>query len=148
MSGRTILMTQVVQATPAQIWACWTDPDLLPRWFGPKGHRCVTHEIDLRQGGHWLFDMIGPAGEVYPNLHRYDLYLPQTRLEYRLFDPRSDDLHAEAEVTLTPVAGGCRVTLEMTFPSRTIRDAAVNFGAVELGQTSLQKLATLAQAQA
>lgn len=144
--GRTILLTRVIHATPARIWQCWTDPALLPQWFGPEGHSCVTREIDLREGGYWLFDMIGPMGEVYPNLHRYDLYDRDRRIEYRLFDPKADDLHAEVVVTLTPVEGGCRVTMEMTFPSTAIRDAVVNFGAVELGQTTLAKLAATAEA--
>ena len=34
----------------------------------------------------------------------------------------------------------------MLLPSQVIRDAVVNFGAVELGQTTLDKLAALAEA--
>lgn len=145
MTGRTILLTRVLRASPERIWQCWTDPNLLPRWFGPEGHSCQTKEIDLRPGGHWLFDMIGPKGEVYANLHRYTLYDPPKRLEFTMFDPSQDEPHAEVVVTLTPVDGGTRVTQEMTFPSQTIRDAVVNFGAVELGQTTLAKLAAQAE---
>lgn len=145
MSGRTILLTRVVKASPERVWRCWTDPALLPRWFGPEGFTCQTHDIDLREGGHWLFDMIGPQGEVYPNLHRFLLHRPFTRIEFNMYDPGVDAIHAEVVVTLTPVEGGTRVTQEMTFADRAMRDAVVNFGAVELGQTTLAKLASLAE---
>ncbi len=146
MSGRSLLLTRVIKATPERIWRCWTDPALLPRWFGPEGHSCITKEIDLREGGHWLFDMIGPKGEVYPNLHRYLVYVPHQRIEFNMYDPRSEAVHAEVVVTLTVVEGGTRVTQEMTFSDRAMRDAVVNFGAVELGQTTLAKLAAIAEA--
>ena len=144
--GRSILLTRVIKVTPEKLWRCWTDPALLPQWFGPVGHHCITKEIDLRQGGHWLFDMIGPKGEVYPNLHGYTLYDPPKRLDYTLSDPNQTEPHAHVAVTLTPVEGGTRITMEMSFASQAIRDAVVNFGAVELGQTTLDKLAELAQA--
>ena len=143
--GRTILLTRLIHASPETIWRCWTDPRLLPKWFGPEGHHCVTLEIDLRQGGHWLFDMIGPKGEVYANLHRYTLYDPTKRIEFTMSDPTSGHDHAAVVVTLTPTEAGTRVTHEMTFASQAIRDGAVNFGAVELGQTTYAKLAVLAE---
>ncbi len=139
------MLTRVIKATPAKLWRCWTDPALLPQWFGPAGHGCVTKEIDLRQGGHWLFHMIGPKGEVYPNLHHYTLYDPPQRLDYTLSDPNQTEPHAQVVVTFTVVDGGTRITMEMTFASQAIRDAVVNFGAVEMGQTTLDKLADLAQ---
>lgn len=145
MSGRSLLLTRVIKASPERIWRCWTDPELLPKWFGPEGHSCITKEIDLREGGHWHFDMIGPKGEVYPNLHRYLVYVPDQRIEFNMYDPRVEAIHAEVVVTLTPADGGTRVTQEMTFSDRAMRDAVVNFGAVELGQTTLAKLAALAE---
>lgn len=145
MTGRSILLTRVIRATPETIWRCWTDPALLPVWFGPEGHSCQTKETDLREGGHWLFDMIGPKGEVYGNLHRYHRYVPNARIEFSMYDPASDAVHAEVVITLTKVDGGTRVTHEMTFLSSEIRDSAVNFGAVELGQTTYAKLAALAE---
>lgn len=146
MTGRSLLLTRVMAATPEKVWRCWTDPALLPQWFGPEGHYCITKDIDLRQGGRWLFDMIGPAGEVYPNLHVFTLYDPPKRLDYTLSDPGSSEIHAEVVVTLTPTGSGTRVTMEMTFTSQAMRDGAVNFGAVELGQTTLAKLAAMAEA--
>lgn len=145
MNGRSILLSRVIKASPEKIWRCWTDPALLPRWFGPEGHSCHTKEIDLRQGGHWLFDMIGPKGEIYPNLHRYHLYDPPRRIEFSMYDPTSDAVHAEVVVILTPTEGGTRITQEMTFPTEAICAEVRAFGAEALGQTTLAKLAAMAE---
>ena len=70
MTGRSVALTRLIAAPVARVWRCWTDPVLLPQWFGPEGFVCRTHDIDLREGGHWLFDMIAPDGRVWPNRSR------------------------------------------------------------------------------
>ena len=69
--SRKLTITRHIAAPPQMIWDAWTDPKVLPRWFGPEGHTCETKEIDLRPGGVWRFDMIGPQGQVWANRHRY-----------------------------------------------------------------------------
>ena len=81
-ADRQIILTRLIAAPAAKIWQCWTDPAILPRWFGPEGYSCVTKAIDLRQGGAWTFDMIGPDGKVWINRHRYTLLDPPKRLEF------------------------------------------------------------------
>ena len=83
MKDRQIVLTRLVPAPAAAIWRCWTDPAILPGWFGPEGYHCVTKDIDLREGGQWCFDMIGPDGTIWVNRHRYTLYVPEKRLGSR-----------------------------------------------------------------
>jgi uncharacterized protein YndB with AHSA1/START domain len=40
-----------IKATAEQLFAAWTRPELLVRWWGPEGVSCPTAEIDLRVGG-------------------------------------------------------------------------------------------------
>ena len=35
------------------MFAAWTDPIELRKWWGPKDVRCISAEIDLRVGGHY-----------------------------------------------------------------------------------------------
>ena len=44
-------------ASPALVFALWTQPALLPAWWGPEGHHLTTCEVDLRPGGNWRFNM-------------------------------------------------------------------------------------------
>jgi uncharacterized protein YndB with AHSA1/START domain len=146
MNDRSITLTRLIQANPERVWQCWTDPEILPKWFGPKGHTCVTKEIDLREGGRWRFDMIGPDGTVWPNRHDFKLYDRPNRIEFVLSDDSDGSEHAQVTVTLTPENGGTRVIQRMVFPTAAIRKAVVDFGAIELGQTTMDKLAAVAEA--
>ena len=38
------------------VWRAWTDPELLPRWYGP-GAETVVHRLDLKPGGLCLVEM-------------------------------------------------------------------------------------------
>ena len=140
MEGRQITLTRLIAAPAEVVWRCWTDPAILPKWFGPEGFSCATKEIDLRQGGIWRFDMTGPDGTVWANRHRFTLYDAPRRIEF-LLDADSDAAPPfEVVVTLTPEADGTRLTQTMTFPTAEARDGARSYGADRLGQTTLAKL--------
>ena len=145
MSGRRIALSRGIAAPVMSVWRCWTDPTVLPQWFGPDGFSCHTHDIDLRAGGHWLFDMIGPNGTTWPNRHRYTRIEMPYHFEF-LMDSGSDD-EAPVEVVMTLAADGntTRIRYEMTFPSAASRAMAVAHGAVDLGKQTLNKLAAMAQ---
>ena len=66
------------------VWGAWMNPETLPQWWGPDGFSCRTKRIDLRAGGEWVFDMIGPDGTVFPNHHRYIEVRPEERIGYTL----------------------------------------------------------------
>lgn len=145
LADRTLTLTRLIAASPAKVWRCWTDPALLPLWFGPEGYSCRTKEIDLRSGGLWRFDMIGPDGRVWPNRHRYDRMEPVTRIEFRM-DADDDAAPAmQVTVTLDPDGAGTRLSQVILFPDGEARAAALSFGADRLGAQTQAKLAALAE---
>ena len=144
---RVLRISRVLGATPERVWAAWTDPELLPKWFGPKGFSCETKEIDLRPGGVSIFDMVGPDGTVYPNRHRILSHDRPHRIVYLLDgegDPH-DDAPVEVVVTMEAVPEGTRLELHMTFPSAARRKEAADFGAEALGHETLEKLAAVVE---
>jgi len=142
LGHRQMTLTRLYKASPAQVWAAWTDPTVLPRWFGPEGITCVTKEIDLRPGGQWRFDMIG-LGQTWANRHRFTRHVPHERIEFLLDDDTDAAPPYEVVVTLVPEEGGTRLTQVMTFPSLAKKQEAEGYNAVELGQTTLAKLAVV-----
>lgn len=68
------------------------------------------------------------------------------RIEFLMDTGEGSEPHADVVVTMVPEAGGTRVTQVMTFPTPEICAAVKDFGAVELGQTTLAKLAAAAEA--
>lgn len=141
MAARTMAIAREIDAPVAAVWRAWTDPEALPRWWGPEGFTCRTHRIDLRPGGEWLFDMIGPDGSVWPNHHRHGRHVPGRRIDYVLMAGEDGPKHADASAIFEDLGGRTRVTLSMTFADQAQHDGAKGFGAEELGMQTLGKLA-------
>ena len=143
--NRTMTLERQIHATPEQVWRAWTDPAILPQWFGPAGYSCKTKDIDLRPGGLWRFDMIGPDGKVWPNRHHALTYAPQHTITFLLDDDSDAGTPMHVTVTLTPKDGGTFLTQHMIFPNAEAYAGAKAFGAIELGQTTLAKLAAIVE---
>ena len=47
----TLVVRRLIRATPERLFAFWTEPEHLVRWWGPNGASCPAAEIDLRAGG-------------------------------------------------------------------------------------------------
>lgn len=138
---RTMTIKRVIKAPVDRVWAAWCDPETLPLWWGPDGFSCRTSRIDLREGGEWVFDMIGPDGTVYPNHHRYTRMLENQRIDYILYWGEGGPKHADASVLFQPVEGGTQITLAMTLVTQEEHDQAMEFGAPAMGLQTLGKLA-------
>jgi uncharacterized protein YndB with AHSA1/START domain len=131
----------VIKAPVAVVWGAWMNAETLPQWWGPDGFSCRTSRIDLRPGGDWVFDMIGPDGTVYPNHHRYIVIQPHNRITYTLHWGENGPKHADASADFEDLGNATKVTLSMTFATAEEYQTAKGFGAVELGLQTLGKLA-------
>ena len=59
-TGREIVMTRVFDAPRCLVFEAFTKPELLKRWFGPRGWSLVVCEVDLKVGGGFRFVLRGP----------------------------------------------------------------------------------------
>lgn len=141
IADRSMVMERAIAAPLDAVWGAWVNPVTLPQWWGPDGYSCRTQRIDLRTGGEWVFDMIGPDGTVFPNHHRYVRIDPKTRIEYTLHWGENGPQHAEAHVTMEEVNGATRLRMVMIFATKAEHDGAKDFGAHALGLQTLGKLA-------
>ncbi len=142
VEARQITISRLIKAPAATVLRCWTDPAILPKWFGPAGFTCVTKEIDLREGGIWRFDMIG-HGQTWANRHRYSV-MNQNRIEF-LMDDDAEGHPMRVVIALNAEAGGTRLTQTITFPDADGRTAAMGYQADEKGLETLAKLAAIAE---
>lgn len=140
-ADRTIVLERVIKAPVAMVWGAWMNPETLPKWWGPDGFSCRTSRIDLRQGGEWVFDMIGPDGTVFPNHHRYGRVEVGRRIEYTLHWGEHGPKHADASAEFEDQGGATKITMRMTFVTAKEYETAKGFGAVALGMQTLGKLA-------
>ena len=61
-SDKEIVLTRVFDAPRHLVFDALTKPELLKRWFGPRGWSLVVCDVDLRVGGAWRFVLRGPDG--------------------------------------------------------------------------------------
>jgi uncharacterized protein YndB with AHSA1/START domain len=62
-SDREILSERVFEAPRERVFALYTDPQLIPQWWGPRGLTGTVDEMDVRPGGRWRFVLRDPDGE-------------------------------------------------------------------------------------
>jgi uncharacterized protein YndB with AHSA1/START domain len=80
IQARTLSITRTFKAPRANVWRCWSEPDLLKQWYCPKPWTVSEASMDLRPGGTFNTTMSGPNGEVHPNQGQYLEVVPGERL--------------------------------------------------------------------
>jgi len=61
--GGDLVFERVFDAPRERVWKAFTDPDQIPRWWGPHGTSTRVLEMDLRPGGTWRFVSSAPDRE-------------------------------------------------------------------------------------
>ena len=54
-TDRTIHIEREFDAPRDLVFATFTNPDLIPEWWGPRGTTTEVVEMDVRTGGNWRF---------------------------------------------------------------------------------------------
>jgi uncharacterized protein YndB with AHSA1/START domain len=53
--GGDLVMERMFDAPRALVWRAFTDPELIPRWWGKHGTTTTVVEMDVRPGGRWRY---------------------------------------------------------------------------------------------
>ena len=59
---REIRIERVFEAPRERVFAAFTDPKLIPEWWGPRNTTTIVDQMDVRRGGSWRFVMREPDG--------------------------------------------------------------------------------------
>ncbi|ADL45131.1 SRPBCC family protein [Micromonospora aurantiaca] len=87
---REIRLSRDFAAPRHLVFAAFTRPELLVRWWGARGWHLVECEVDLRVGGRWRFVSRGPDGDLMGQGGTYREVDPPARLVCtELFDDQS-----------------------------------------------------------
>ena len=54
-TDREIHVERVFDAPRERVFAVFTDRELIPEWWGPRGTTAVVDQMDVRPGGSWRF---------------------------------------------------------------------------------------------
>jgi uncharacterized protein YndB with AHSA1/START domain len=65
MSGLSLMVRRTIRASPERLFAAWTEPEQLRRWWGPAEVECAVAEVDLRVGGRYRLANKFPDGSIW-----------------------------------------------------------------------------------
>lgn len=71
-----------IKASPAQVFAAWTNPEKMKQWWGPTGMTAFLAEVDARPGGRFRVAMKAKAAdaEVHDVSGIYKEFVPNEKL--------------------------------------------------------------------
>jgi uncharacterized protein YndB with AHSA1/START domain len=72
----TYVLDRVFDAPRELVWKAWTDPNLLPRWYGPNVET-IVHRLDLKPGGLWLIEMKWNGKSNYQRVEYSEVARPE-----------------------------------------------------------------------
>lgn len=101
-----------IPATPEQVFAAFTDPERLARWWGPAGFTNTFKVCDFKTGGQWSYVMHGPNGRGnYVNESVFqEIEAPNKVVIQHLSEPKY-----RLTIVLEPSAAGTRVSWSQAF---------------------------------
>jgi uncharacterized protein YndB with AHSA1/START domain len=70
-SDRELVLTRLIDAPRADVWRCWTEPELMKQWYSPAPWTTPRVEVDVRPGGKSFVVMADENGNEYPNPGTY-----------------------------------------------------------------------------
>jgi uncharacterized protein YndB with AHSA1/START domain len=141
VTGQELHITRIFNAPRELVFKAWTDPEHLPKWWGPKGFTNTVQEIDIRPGGVWRYVMHGPDGVDYDNKIVYHEVISPERIVYAHGGGEEDD-QFQVTVTFAEQANTTtELTMKMRFKSAAELDKVVKeYGAIEGAKSTLNRL--------
>ena len=141
-SDREVLLTRVFDAPRELVFDAFSKPELMKRWFGPRGFNLVVCNIDLRVGGGFRFVLRGPDGK---DMGMRGVYKEIARPERTVHMESFDDYPGESQVTAVFTEENGKTTLNATvqYPSKEVRDIVLQTGMEHGAAESYDRLAEL-----
>jgi uncharacterized protein YndB with AHSA1/START domain len=78
---------RVFDAPRELVWKANTDPELIPRWWGPHRHSTRVEQMDVRPGGTWRFVSVDTDGNEFAFYGEYLEIVPPEMIRWTfMFD--------------------------------------------------------------
>jgi uncharacterized protein YndB with AHSA1/START domain len=143
----TVVLERVFDAPRELVFDALTKPELIRRWFGPRGTSLSVCEVDFRPGGAWYYLLHSDRGDLGIRGVYREIEAPQRIVSTESFD----GFPGEAVATLTLVERDGKTTMTNTVISESneIRDGhlanGMEDGAAETYDRLAECVATLQQ---
>jgi uncharacterized protein YndB with AHSA1/START domain len=127
-------ITRIFDAPLADVWRAWTEAELLDLWWAPKPYRAETKSMEFREGGKWIYCMVGPDGRrMWCAVEFQSIYAPNSFTAKDYFTDENGNptdqfpqMHWKNE--FHDERGTTRVEVEITFASEADLNTIVQMG--------------------
>jgi len=129
LSDREIVFTRIFNAPRELVFKVYTDPKLIPQWWGPRNLTTTVDKMDVRPGGVWRFVHHMPNGSEYASKGVYrEVVAPELVAGTFEFEGRPGHVAVET-ATFEEHDGKTKLTLRVSFETVEDRDLALKSGA-------------------
>ena len=140
-----IVMTRILDAPRELVFKVYTDPDLIPQWWGPKRYATTVDKMNAKPGGAWRFVQRGPDGNEYAFNGVYHEIVPPERIVYTFEFEGMPGHVCLATVTFEEHEGKTKLTDRSVFQSVEDRDGMLQSGMEEGAAETIDRLELLAK---
>jgi uncharacterized protein YndB with AHSA1/START domain len=127
-ADREIHIERVFDAPRDRVFAAYTDPELIPEWWGPHDTTTVVETMDVRPGGSWRFVARGADGTETGFRGTYREVTPPERI-VQTFEWEGMPGHVSVETAVFEDLGEqTKVTTTSTFHTTEERDGMLGSG--------------------
>jgi uncharacterized protein YndB with AHSA1/START domain len=127
-SDREIHIKREFDAPRDRVFAAYTDPKLVPEWWGPRGTTTVVDVMDVRAGGRWRFVSRDADGREDAFRGTYREVAPPDRI-VQTFEWEGMPGHVSVETAVFEDLGDrTRVVTTTTFHTTEERDGMLGSG--------------------
>jgi len=142
-SDREIVMERVFDAPRELVFKAYTEPNLIPKWWGPSYLTTTVDKMEVKPGGVWRFVQRDADGNEYAFNGEYTEIVPPERLAYT-FEFEGMPGHVLLEtVTFEEQGGKTKVKVLSLFDSVEDRDGMLQSGMEAGANESYDRLAEL-----
>jgi len=115
---RAITMSRVFDASRELVWQVYTDPNLVPRWWGQRNSATTVDKMDVRPGGVWRYIEKDAEGNEYAFNGVYKEVEAPEQLVYTFeFEPLAGHITTDTITFEEQPGGKTKVTARTTFTS-------------------------------
>jgi uncharacterized protein YndB with AHSA1/START domain len=97
---REIIMERTFDAPRELVWKVWSDPKLIPQWWGKSAQETTVDKLDFKPGGRWRFVVRDSGGTEFGfNGEFREIVAPQKVVYTFNFEPIGPGHELTEEVT-------------------------------------------------
>jgi uncharacterized protein YndB with AHSA1/START domain len=142
LSDTEILEERIFDAPLELVFKTFTDPTLIPEWWGPKDSTTTVDKMDVRPGGEWRFINTGSDGSDHPFSGVYREVLPNSRLVYTFnYEPLPGHHEIVETVTFEDLEGRTRMVDHVQFLNAEDRDWMIQSGMEKGANETMARMA-------